>query len=386
LSLLLRNARLWPDLAPGSVLVADGRIAALEDRPADELVDLDGALLLPGFVDTHTHLGWAGRALLRARWSGSDARERLAAARGRLPDGFWLLGGWSDGAALPTLAELDAVSAGAPAFLTSEDGQTALVNSEAMRLMRLGEVVGDTGGVLRGVDARRLQTAGVVPPPDRHRLRAELAAALAELPRLGIVEAHDIATVPGEPEPQLLHWERSFTDATLYDELDLPVRVSMRPSLHRRNAFQVTDCYKGRKARLEGLKLFAGVSYRYPGRQVARGWIREAHAAGLPVSVHATAAEDVAETLDLFEGLAGVRHRLVHAYSVRPPDVVRTARLGLTVEAQPLDALARPRESRRGRIAVGFDADLVAIAAEPDAILDGMVRLTLCAGRVTHAG
>jgi predicted amidohydrolase YtcJ len=104
LSLLLRGARLWPDLRPGSVFVDEGRIAALEDRPADETIDLGGALLLPGFVDTHTHLGWAGEELWRVRWSVSrtdvpgprtraDALAAVRATRARLEPGFWLTGG-----------------------------------------------------------------------------------------------------------------------------------------------------------------------------------------------------------------------------------------------------------------------------------------------------
>src|SRR5689334_5581927 len=42
-----------------SVFVADGKIASLEDRRADEEIDLAEATLLPGFIDVHIH-GAAG--------------------------------------------------------------------------------------------------------------------------------------------------------------------------------------------------------------------------------------------------------------------------------------------------------------------------------------
>lgn len=51
----------------GEVLVADGKIAAVGekvDAPADaEVIDAAGRVLLPGFVDCHTHACWAGDRL-----------------------------------------------------------------------------------------------------------------------------------------------------------------------------------------------------------------------------------------------------------------------------------------------------------------------------------
>lgn len=84
--LLIRNARILtlalPDVSGprrgkalrelgiiphGEVLVADGRIAAVGPKveaPADaEIIDAAGRVLLPGFVDCHTHACWAGDRL-----------------------------------------------------------------------------------------------------------------------------------------------------------------------------------------------------------------------------------------------------------------------------------------------------------------------------------
>jgi hypothetical protein len=51
----------------GEVLVADGKIAAVGakvDAPADaEIIDALGRVLMPGFVDCHTHACWAGDRL-----------------------------------------------------------------------------------------------------------------------------------------------------------------------------------------------------------------------------------------------------------------------------------------------------------------------------------
>ncbi|HWA24735.1 MAG TPA: imidazolonepropionase [Lacunisphaera sp.] len=51
----------------GDVLVADGKLASVGpkvDAPADaEIIDAQGRVLLPGFVDCHTHACWAGDRL-----------------------------------------------------------------------------------------------------------------------------------------------------------------------------------------------------------------------------------------------------------------------------------------------------------------------------------
>ena len=68
-----RKARRGPALkelgviARGDVLVAEGKIAAVGAElavPAGaEVIEADGRVLMPGFVDCHTHACWAGDRL-----------------------------------------------------------------------------------------------------------------------------------------------------------------------------------------------------------------------------------------------------------------------------------------------------------------------------------
>jgi imidazolonepropionase len=58
-------------LEPGSVTVEDGVIVALdEDAGADRVIDLAGGAIVPGFVDCHTHLPFAG-------WRASEYEEKV---------------------------------------------------------------------------------------------------------------------------------------------------------------------------------------------------------------------------------------------------------------------------------------------------------------------
>jgi imidazolonepropionase len=58
-------------LDPGSVTVEDGVIVALEDDPgADAIVDVAGGAIVPGFVDCHTHLPFAG-------WRAREYEEKV---------------------------------------------------------------------------------------------------------------------------------------------------------------------------------------------------------------------------------------------------------------------------------------------------------------------
>ena len=60
--------------------------AALQPTPGAQIVDTGGRLVTPGFVDSHTHLVWAGSraAEFHERLSGTSYTEQLAAGRGIL--------------------------------------------------------------------------------------------------------------------------------------------------------------------------------------------------------------------------------------------------------------------------------------------------------------
>ena len=54
---LIKNARLvlQDHIEAGCVLLEDGKIRALTQGAADEVIDAHGLYLAPGFIDIHTH-------------------------------------------------------------------------------------------------------------------------------------------------------------------------------------------------------------------------------------------------------------------------------------------------------------------------------------------
>jgi hypothetical protein len=123
---LYTNAAIWAGDSmaqrPQAFVVdaSTGRIAfvgALASAPsAGRVIDLHGAHVVPGLVDSHVHLIPGGLSLSRLDLSSIASKQQLvqavAAAAARLPVGSWLLGGgWDEshwGGELPSAAWIDA--------------------------------------------------------------------------------------------------------------------------------------------------------------------------------------------------------------------------------------------------------------------------------------
>lgn len=118
--LILRNAAIWT-VDPArptaqAVAIAGEHIVAIgsesevaRHRDAHtRVIDLDGAMLLPGFTDAHTHFGNAVDAFFTARVvdveTDAALADRLRMAARRIPKGLWI-----------TAFDLQAFAAGAAA-------------------------------------------------------------------------------------------------------------------------------------------------------------------------------------------------------------------------------------------------------------------------------
>jgi len=140
----------------------DAAMLALKDAHT-KAIDLKGAFAMPGFNDAHTHMASAGQQRLSVDLDNVPSLEamlaKVKAYATTLAPGEWILGGGWDhtkwaGAHLPTRQDLDAVSAGHPAFLERTDGHIAVANSAALAAARITDAtIAPQGGAIdRDVD------------------------------------------------------------------------------------------------------------------------------------------------------------------------------------------------------------------------------------------
>ncbi|MGX6447762.1 amidohydrolase [Patulibacter sp. S7RM1-6] len=226
-----------------AVAVRDGRIVAVGDdaevraqAPAGaETIDLGGAAVVPGLVDSHLHPVWGSDLAVGCDLRGLKTLDGVAAAlreaRAALPAGAWLRGWGLDYAAFAggpiASARLGDVLEGVPALILFYDLHTGLASPEALRAAGVtgpvefddaSEVAVDdqgvpTGELLELSAYRHVLAAAPQRTADEHR--DAVAATLRRLASLGLTGVH---AMDGSPE-----------DFALVRELeargDLPIRL-----------------------------------------------------------------------------------------------------------------------------------------------------------------
>ncbi len=171
--------------------VGSDEAAAAHAGSADEVVDLDGALVTPAFVDAHAHTTETGLALsgvdLSDARSLDDVLARVEQA-GRRSGGRPVLGhGWDERSwperRPPTMAELDRASYGGSVYLARVDVHSAVVSSSLAAAAGLRGLAGwsDDGLVQRDAHAaaRDATRSSLTPGQRRDLQRTALRAAAA---------------------------------------------------------------------------------------------------------------------------------------------------------------------------------------------------------------
>lgn len=222
--------------------VREGRIVAVgstEDlkksiRP-NQVVDLQGKTVLPGFIDSHAHLMGLGIAKLTIDLVGASSEAQIASLVGervkKSEPGQWVRGrGWDQNLwqsrRFPSHLVLDKASPDNPVLLIRVDGHAAWANKSALVLAGITKQTPDTAGgkILRDSDgnptgvfvdnAMNLITR-VLPPPTERESEEAVKLAVHECLKYGIVSMHDMG----------VDWEDIERYKRLIDRDEFPFRV-----------------------------------------------------------------------------------------------------------------------------------------------------------------
>lgn len=409
--LILTNGRVytldWPDAGPDGTLdaaaphrhggwhpdataivirgdkiafVGDGDDALGYRSGHTRVIDLGGATVIPGLIDSHTHVFELGQQIDSVNLSDAKTEEeavrRIAERAKHVAVGEWIIGhGWDEGAwanNYPDKRLLTEAVPDHPVFMRGLHGFADWCNQMALDVagitadtpvpvggeMRIGED-GEPNGLFinRAVEILRQR----MPEPTDADLRRQVLLGLNRMAQDGYVAVHDA----GLDTQQMRILEE------LESEGALPIRVSAMLSLRDEDLVREWIAHgpdrdndsmlvtRTIKAYYDGALGSRGARLLYdysdmPGHRGVSGddygfdeaLMADAMKAGFQVAIHAIGDAGNREALDILERIiaetpqaAGQRHRIEHAQVLHPDDLPRIGELGFIASMEPPHAM-----------------------------------------------
>ena len=344
------------------------------------IIDLAGAVVIPGLVDSHTHVFGVGAAIERVDLIGveteNDMLERVLERAKITPKGDWIIGrGWDEGVwanRYPDNSLLSELIPDHPVFLMSLHSFAGLANQKALDIVGInndteipvgGEIRFNENGEPNGLFLNRAVPLirNAIPTPSKQGLMRRALAGLNQMAEDGFVSVHDAG----------LNTEMMAALEELELEKALPIRVYAMLSLRDEplmeewiekgpdtdsDSMLVTKSVKAyydgalgsRGARLlydyhdrEGHTGISGEGYGFNQELMARAMKK-----GFQVAVHAIGDAGNREVLDIIENVykdtpsaRKNRNRIEHAQVMHPNDIPRLADLNIIASMEPPHAV-----------------------------------------------
>ncbi len=344
-----------------------------------EVIDLDGAMVLPGFVDGHIHAVAGGLIMLGVDLQTDDKDELFALIREEVEtnkDDLILGYGvrfnpWTDGN--PTAAMLDEIESERPVYFWAIDGHAAWANSKALELAGINKDTPDTvpGFSFFERDAEGNPTGWIVEIPAQLQVLSALMEIspefmkdgvevwLSRFAAAGITSTHDHG-IQGMGQDEGFQMLTDFETAG-----DLPLRVvgsyywndgnvdPLPGTLELREKFN-SDLVKARylKINMDGgddkwtalmVEPYSDKPENVPQPiipyDVMQDAVIRADAAGVDVTCHCFGDLAVRRLLDAVEAAIEVnpqrdrRHKITHGVYIHPDDYARFGQLGVTYDS-----------------------------------------------------
>ncbi|MEU2165572.1 amidohydrolase [Streptomyces sp. NPDC019208] len=326
----------------------------------DEVVDLEGALVTPAFVDAHVHTTATGLALtgldLSTAASLAEAAERIRAYADARPADRALIGhGW-DASRWPERRplgreELDRLTGGRPLYLTRIDVHSALVTTAMLDLVPAVRGMDGfrDGEPLTGEAHHAVRSAAHATVSPEQRAEAQRAA-LRHAASLGIGTVHEcggpdisseddftglLKTAADEPGPRVVGY---WADTDVERARGLGAAGAAGDLFADGSLGSHTACLHEPYADAP----HTGVAHLDAAAVAAH--VTACTEAGLQAGFHAIGDRAIAHVVEGVRaaasalGLARIRaarHRVEHAEMLTPETVAAFAELGLTASVQP---------------------------------------------------
>jgi len=354
-------------------IVETGDSSLLDKYTTDSLVDLEGKTLMPGFIDSHTHIRGRPQRYIELGdvTSISEMQDLIRAKIAEIGEGEWITGyGWSEDELAegrrPVRQDLDAAAPNNPVTFTRAGGHSAVVNSLALELAGVtfttpdpegGVIERDMEGIATGVIRERQNIVDrLVPESTYEELIASLEVNLADLLRLGITSITDASKAPSE----YAMWEELYAK----DGVKVP-RAKLQFQWFDPEAIAAVKARVGDGTdflQMGPIKVFADGGFTGPAAYTLepylnqgdyRGYLNmpeqelvsllnEIHDAGFQMGIHAIGDAAIELVVDILSDAldrnprADHRHYLNH-FSMRPPEatMVKMAEHHINITQQP---------------------------------------------------
>lgn len=361
----------------GDTIVAVGTRADVEKWAGDKTNVIEageGQLVVPGFIDTHTHFVDGGFRLSSVQLRDAKTRDefiqRIKSYAATLPAGAWIMGGdWDHenwGGELPNRSWVDSVTAGHPLWINRLDGHMSLANTAAIEAAGIdskvkdvegGTVVRDKKGQLTGVfkDNAMVYVDRVVPMPPLELEDRALDTAMAYVASKGVTSAHNMSGFMAALERA---HQQGRLKTRIYAGMPITEWRDLASKLKEQGSGDHWLRISNLKAFVDGSLGSHTAAFHQPFADAPKdsgffvtppaelyAMIKSADSAGLRLMVHAIGDRAIHTLLDIFEkveqenGPSDRRFRIEHAQHIAPSDIPRFKELGVIASMQPYHAI-----------------------------------------------
>jgi predicted amidohydrolase YtcJ len=403
--LILHNATIWTvdstNSVASAVAIRDSRFVTVgSDKEVmklrgnkTQIIDLQGAFVVPGFNDNHVHFASASQFLEFNIMNVTAQDEfvlRIKEVVSGLPEGEWITGGfwgaydrWAAGSAgsekrepfSPDMQRIESFTQKHPVFIRKFDDSEFAANSTALKAVGLDpdranekeihfvrDASGNFSGRLKGNDVLQRFNAAMPAKLSHERRVRQTKHALEEIRKNGVTNISDMS----DDEQLAIYRE-------LHEKGELTVRVHFRYGLDRWKELADKQIHVGSgddwirlgalKGHIDGIMGNSTARFfePYSNDSANRGrwrplmvdeegnfvegkflkYMLDADRAGLQLTVHAIGDEanhvllNYLEELHRQNGTKDRRFRLVHAQVIAPQDFARLGPLKIVAEVQP---------------------------------------------------